>query len=287
MVRIFAAAFFLASIIALSQPASAAETAVHGWTGWYAGLNAGGGWGGDPVNSRASNSQFCAPPACTHAVDFANASILGATGDFPVRPDGFIGGGQFGYNWQIAKRWIAGFETDFQGLAGAGKSSVTSTSFEVSGFAGHSVATDLLASKRIDFLGTVRGRLGYLVEPRLLVFGTGGFAYGHVNSNLVVSQGLVGSGLGNFVPNFGMASSISRMLAGWTLGGGFEWMLPANWSAKVEYLYYDLGTVTASGRLADQIVTPGAPTPYYFINDASSTLRFNGNIVRIGLNYRY
>ena len=276
-----------ASTITITQMASAASPPAHRWTGWYAGLNAGGTWGGDPVSTTASNSQFCPVPVCGHALEFATASIQGATGKVPGSAAGFIGGGQLGYNWQIANRWIAGLETDIQGLAGAGKSHVTSSSFDVSGFAGHSVVTDLSTSKSIDFLGTLRGRLGYLIEPRLLVFGTGGIAFGHAESSLVISQNLTGSGLGALETSFGTTPSVSRMLGGWTLGGGFEWMLAPNWSAKVEYLYYDLGKVTASGQLADRIVAPMPPTTYYFVNDVQSATRFNGSIVHVGLNYHY
>ena len=278
------AAAIVVSTIIFARMASAAPPPVYSWTGWYVGLNAGGTWGSDPVSTTASNSEFCPPGSCGHALAFANASIQGATGEFPGSTDGFIGGGQFGYNWQFANRWLAGFEADFQGLIGADGSSARSSAFAVAGFAGHSVGTDLLVSKSIDFLGTVRGRLGYLVMPRLLVFGTGGFAYGHVKSSLTISQNLIGAGLGSLEASFGMSSNISRMLGGWTIGGGFEWMLAPNWTAKVEYLYYDLGTVTARGQLADRIVSPSPPTTYYFVNDVQSTTRFNGNIVRVGLN---
>ncbi|MCF8477023.1 MAG: outer membrane beta-barrel protein [Pseudolabrys sp.] len=273
------------SAIAFTQVASAAPPQVPGWTGWYAGLNAGGNWGGGSVSASASNSQYCS--ICGHSVEYANASIQGAAGEFPGRTDGFIGGGQFGYNWKIASRWIAGIEADFHGLAGAGTSSATSASFDVAGFAGHSVVTDLLVSKSIDFLGTVRGRLGYLVEQRLLVFGTGGFAYCHVKSSLTISQNLTGSGLGALETNPATASNVSRMQAGWTLSGGFEWLFASNWTAKVEYLYYDLGRVSYGGQIADRIVSPAPPTPYYFVNDVRATTRFNGNIVRAGLNYHF
>jgi outer membrane immunogenic protein len=287
MHRSSVAAIVVASVITFTQTASAAPPPVHSWSGWYIGLNAGSTWGGDPVSTSASNSQHCAPPSCGLALAFANASIEGATGEFSAKA-GFIGGGQFGYNWQLANRWIAGFEADFQGLVtDAGGRASRYSSADVSGFAGHSVGTDLSVTKRIDFLGTVRGRLGYLVEPRLLVFGTGGFAFGHAKSSLSISQNLIGTGLGNLEASFGTTSSVSRMLGGWTLGGGFEWMLAPNWSAKVEYLYYDLGTVTASGQLADRIVSPSPPQTYYFVNDVQSTTRFNGNIVRVGLNHRF
>jgi outer membrane immunogenic protein len=287
MHRLSVAAVVVASIFTFMQTASAAPPPVHGWTGWYIGVNAGGNWGGDPVSTSASNSQYCPPGSCGKALAFANASIDGATGAFPVRTDGLIGGVQFGYNWQLADRWVAGFEADLQGLAGANGSNSRSSSADVSGFAGHSVGTDLLTSKSIDFLGTVRGRLGFLVKPNLLVFGTGGFAYGHVKSSLAISQSLIGTGLGNFEPSFGTASNTSRMQGGWTLGAGFEWMFASNWTAKVEYLHYDLGSVTSYARIGDRIVSPSPPTTYYFVNDVQSTTRFYGDIVRVGLNYRF
>lgn len=260
-------------------PAALADS----WTGWYIGLNAGGVWGGNPVSTGASTNEYC--PTCAHALDFANASIDGATGMFPVRTDGFIGGGQFGYNWQLADRWVAGFEADFQGLAGAGNSGTRSSSADVANFANHSVTTDLSVSKRIDFLATVRGRLGFLVMPNLLVFGTGGFAYGHVNLDTTISQGVVGSGIGSLQTSIGTASNTSRMQGGWTLGGGFEWMFASNWTAKVEYLHYDLGSVTSYGQIVD-IFNGGAVTTL-FVNDVQSTTRFYGDIVRVGLNYRF
>jgi outer membrane immunogenic protein len=143
----------------------------------------------------------------------------------------------------------------------------------------------LSVTKSIDFLGTVRGRLGYLVKPRLLVFGTGGFAFGHVNSSTNISQHLVGP-FGGVQKDFGADYSVSKMLGGWIVGGGFEWMFAPNWTAKIEYLYYDLG-VTSSGQIADPFTIPSPPTTYYFVNDVQTTTRFNGNIVRVGLNYRF
>jgi outer membrane immunogenic protein len=133
----------------------------------------------------------------------------------------------------------------------------------------------------------VRGRLGFLVKPNLLVFGTGGLAYGHVKSSLAISQNLIGSGLGALEASFGTALNTSKLEGGWALGGGFEWMVASNWTAKAEYLYYDLGTVTSNGQIADRIVSPSPPTTYYFVNDVQSTTRFNGNIVRVGLNYHF
>jgi outer membrane immunogenic protein len=287
MHRLSVAAVVVASTITFQMASAASPPRGARWTGWYVGLNAGGAWGDDAVSTTASNSVYCPPGTCGHALDFANASIQGATGTFPLNTDGFIGGGQFGYDWQFADSWIAGFEADFQGLAGADGSNSRSSSADVSGFAGHSVATDLSVTKSIDYLGTVRGRLGYLVMPDVLLFGTGGFAYGHVKSSSAMSQNLVGSGLGGLEPSFGTALDTSRMQGGWTLGGGFEWMFAPNWTAKGEYLYYDLGSVTSTGQIADRITSPNPPTTYYFVNDVRTTTRFNGSIVRAGLNYHF
>jgi outer membrane immunogenic protein len=256
------------------------------WAGWYLGLNAGGLGGDDPVSTSASNSQYCSS-GCNLALAFATASIEGATGAFPLNTDGFIGGGQLGYNWLLANFWVAGFEADVQGLTGDGSSSRSSAADVTFGGSPHGVGTNLSVTKSIDFLGTVRGRLGYQVMPSLLVFGTGGFAYGHVKSSTSISQYLIGTGLGNLEASFGTNSSVSRMRGGWTLGGGLEWMFAPNWSAKGEYLYYDLGSVSSGSQIADRIVSPNPPTTYYFVNDVRSTTRFNGNIVRAGVNYHF
>lgn len=284
MHRLSVAAAIVASTVTFQMASAASPAPVYRWTGWYAGLNAGGIWGGDPVNTSASTSQFC--PGCGHALDFANASIEGATGKFPVSVDAFIGGGQFGYNWLLANGWVAGFEADVQGLAGDGSTSRSSAA-PVPNFADHSVGTELSVKKSIDFLGTVRGRLGYQVMPSLLVFGTGGFGYGHVNSTTTISQYLTGNGLGALQPSLGTNSSVSKMRGGWTLGGGFEWMFAPNWSAKGEYLYYDLGSASYGSQLAEGFGPGGGPAPYYFVNDVRTTTRFNGNIVRAGVNYHY
>ena len=289
MRRLVIAAFVVVSTVASAGIASAepASPQGDGWEGRYAGVTIGVHWGGDQVRTSASNNQFCPPGTCSHASEAAQAAIQGETGEFPVNVEAVIGGGQFGYNWKLSDRWVAGIETDIQGLADWQNASSASTSADVSGFANHSVVTYLTATKRVDFLGTLRGRVGYLVTPRLLVYGTGGFAYGYVHADTSITHHFTGSGLGAIQTEFGSTSSVSRMQGGWTLGGGFEWMLSPSWSAKTEYLYYDLGTASYNGQVADEIVIPSPPLPYYFVNDVNSSTRFNGNIFRIGLNYRF
>jgi len=136
----------------------------------------------------------------------------------------------------------------------------------------------------MDYFGTVRGRLGWLAYPSLLVYGTGGLAYGGVKSSMTANQTNI-----NFSPgiqfNPSASGGISQTRTGWTAGGGFEWMLDPHWSTKVEYLYYDLGNVTYNTLLVDGC--PACGTFPFFTNSVQTTTRFNGNVVRVGLNYQF
>ena len=84
-------------------------------------------------------------------------------------------------------------------------------------------------------------------------------------------------------PGFG-SSSYSDTRVGWTVGGGVEWMFIPNWSAKLEYLYYDLGSATTSGAYVAGANTAGA-LQWAYASTAST--RFNGNVVRAGVNYHF
>jgi outer membrane immunogenic protein len=113
---------------------------------------------------------------------------------------------------------------------------------------------------------------------------TGGLAYGGVNSNTTITEG----GVTGLPPAATVAGSFSGTRVGYAVGGGAEWKLLSNWSAKLEYLYYDLGSVTYSnGTLAYDM----GPTPFPGVGIASiassSSTRFNGQIFRAGLNYKF
>ena len=92
-----------------------------------------------------------------------------------------MGGGQFGYNWQLAPRWVAGFETDIQYSNVKGGVSFASVG-------GGSADFGLTSSHRLQWLGTVRGRLGYLLTGRLLAFATGGLAYGKTKADAAIAN---------------------------------------------------------------------------------------------------
>jgi outer membrane immunogenic protein len=132
----------------------------------------------------------------------------------------------------------------------------------------------------LHFFGTLRGRAGFTPVHNLLIYGTGGFAYGKVNSSASFSdvpRDLLAT------PAFGSASAV---LSGWTAGGGFESMFgfAPNWSLKVEYLYYDLGKL--SYNLNTSTITS---TGFGILGviDSSVTTEFRGSIVHVGLNYKF
>jgi len=152
------------------------------------------------------------------------------------------------------------------------------------------VTTVISSSRTLDWLGTARGRFGYLVTPSLLAYGTGGLAYGHVGASTAITQSNNDAVFFPATPIQTVAATagtFSQMRYGWTVGAGAEWMFMANWSAKIEYFYYDLGSVTfPNGAL---VVSSGGFTAAagpVVIASASST-RFNGNIIRVGLNYKF
>jgi outer membrane immunogenic protein len=177
---------------------------IYNWTGFYVGINGGGGWG---------HSDFSAP--------FTGSSNM----------SGGLVGGTFGYNWQM-NQVVLGLETDIDWSNIRGSSAC--------GF-GFSCET------KNTWLGTFRGRLGYAAD-RFMPYVTGGLAYGGVKTSV--------AGFGD--------SSTSK--AGWALGGGVEFAIAGPWTAKVEYLYVDLGRTSS-----------------VLGSDAS----FRTNIVRAGLNYRF
>lgn len=285
-------ALFISPAMAADMPLKAPPLPpppVYSWTGFYIGLNAGYTWSDANVYTNASNLQFCTGAlVCVNGAATAQASALGATGVFPTNPRGFIGGGQIGYDRQFDS-YVAGIEADLQGIAN-GHSSPGNGVVVPYNFSGaiNNVASFSSVTRGIDDLGTLRGRFGFLVTPGLLVYGTGGLAYGRVSSNTNIAQQYTPVNPFNILPtNFGAAST-SDTRAGWTAGGGLEWILARQWSVKAEYLYYDLGHVTNGGLLVSGFINPAIVTaPTYYVNNFQSTTHFNGDIVRLGLNYKF
>lgn len=284
--RLMAAAL---SIIALTQIASAADipvkapplapTPVFSWTGFYVGANMGGGWASRSVQYTAND------PASFGATCLG---FFGGSGCVPpgsFHDSGVIGGLQAGYNWQFASNLLGGLEAD---LDGAGLSGGPSSSAVVLGGACCNFS-NFRARENIDWFGTVRARLGLLPTNALLVYGTGGFAYGRVHDDVGLdianAPGVPGVVIGGFgfactTPVGCFAGSSSRIATGWTAGGGFEYALSQNVSFKTEYLYVNLGHGAGVNAVAQggSGAVPSSFTVTYG--------RLDFNVVRLGLNWK-
>jgi len=236
------------------------------WTGFYVGGNVGYSWG-SPNSDYAVTDFFETFPLYS----FAHSNALNLTGA--------IGGVQLGYNWQAPSRWVLGIEADWQGSsekAHLGYSDPYSYDLYPAPFAGTGVVSTSYDAK-ILWLGTVRGRIGYAWD-RLLMYATGGLAYGDVKVSGTVND--AGSAIFFDIPGTYSATSpisASKVNVGWTLGGGIEDALSNNWSWKAEYLFVDLGSLNFSGPGP----FPTDPEP------VAVHAKFTDNIVRVGLNRQF
>ena len=191
---------------------------------------------------------------------------------------------------------MLGFETDFQasGARGSKTSTAPILGTDCAGgvpggpctspepLSGVAVTSD---EAKIEWFGTVRGRVGYLFNDGLLLYGTGGLAYGQVNVS-----GNVNVSAASPVPNsFGPTTSAfdhSKTAIGFATGAGLEgrltyWLSP-NWTWKLEYLYVDLGLIDTSTSFS------AASTPIDRLTGSATThTHFTDHIVRVGLNYQF
>jgi outer membrane immunogenic protein len=156
-------------------------------------------------------------------------------------PSGFLGGAQGGYNWQTG-HFVIGGEADISWSRMSGTATVTpiiknnGTPFPGAGF--------LTAHQDTKWFGTIRPRAGIAFD-RVLLYGTGGLAYGRVNYS---ANSDFRPGVPTSILFFQYPASLSKTKTGWTVGGGVEVGINQHWSWKAEYLYYDLGnqSITAN-----------------------------------------
>ncbi len=255
-----------------------APAPIFSWTGFYAGVNVGPVWGDSKIN--VVSTPVSANP--NHGNVLSSAALAGSASGGQTF-GGLVGGGQVGYNYQMGSI-VLGLEADIMGLTGNRTTMFYTAS--VAGGGSPPVNSAFTATSQVDWLGTVRGRLGYTVTPTLLLYATGGLAYGGVNSNFVMMQNHTGTGGGGGGGLISGASygSASDTRVGWTVGGGMEYAFVPNWTLRVEYLYFDLGDGSyAPGNLVG--LRPNG-VPRYTIASSVRTSA-NGNIVRVGLNYKF
>ncbi|WHQ70181.1 outer membrane protein [Methylorubrum extorquens] len=271
-----AAAFVSTAAVAADLPQREqtpvfAQIPAFTWSGFYAGIAAGYAFSGRQT---------------VRTTDFTpiGQAVLAASGFGAVRSEqeGATVAGGFGYNYQFTPGtgFVAGIETDIQytdlDSSRATSASVGGTTFFLSG------------RQSLNFLGTVRGRLGYAFN-RVLVYGTGGFAYGNVNYEINAN---VTSDLGTIPFDAGRFNNVET---GYVYGGGVEYAMPTEsflnfFSAnaviiKAEYLHYDLGSRSVFNSGVGPVFGPGGSLAVGLTS--VSRFRTEGNIVRAGVNYKF
>jgi outer membrane immunogenic protein len=210
---------------------------------------------------------------------------------------GFIGGGQIGYNWQYSPLIVLGLEADFQGALERDHSTLTSN-FTVReeclciaevlpSVSGSSV---LDYQTKIDWFGTVRGRIGYVWgNGEVLSYFTGGLAYGRVSINGTATP--ITNVAGGLPLSLTQAFSASKVNTGWVVGYGTEGVInfwgARNWTWKVESLYMDLGHLDAGAPGASVSTPVGFVTSTMTAGPVTTHSHFTDAILRGGLNYKF
>ncbi len=226
------------------------------WTGFYIGVHIGHG-------SGAADAAFNPLPTATQFVNLAPIIVA-------ADPDGAIGGGQFGYNFQHG-RIVLGGEFDISASGMSGSKHVTPINqnpapqpnpFPGAGF--------LQSNQDIDWIASVRPRIGVTLLPRLLIYATGGLAWGHVSEFATTDFRPVGT---TNYPAF-----VDRVKKGWLGGVGAEFGLTRKWSVRGEFLRHDLGT---DAKTVNAIpVLPPFQVGYRFGTTGADIFDF-------GVNYRF
>lgn len=249
------------AVLVAAGPATAADmqvkapigappiVSIYNWNGFYVGGNAGWGF----AHSDAT-SDVIIPNTGEHGANSGSRTW-----------NGFLGGGQIGYNWMAWRNVVLGIEADlsFANLK--------------DNFSGISVDGISFKTTNIDRFGTLRGRIGYAFD-NWLIYGTGGAAWTH--AYLTNTQGPCGTshpgdtlnctGPGQQVP-LGFMDSNTLNLTGWTVGGGVEVGITPNWTTKLEYLHMDFGSFSFTDPLFNRLTR------------ANLTV----DVVRLGLNYKF
>jgi outer membrane immunogenic protein len=215
------------------------------WTGPYIGAQIGYGWGSGSYNAAGFDP--------VNQISF-NASSGGT-------PSGVAGGAHVGYQYQI-NQWVIGVEGSVDG------SSLSSAAVAVLPAFGGSILT---ADTSLDVAGTIRGKLG-ITWDRVLIYGTGGAAFGGFSTNLTLTSFAAGG-----TPFILAGGNASNNRVGWTAGGGLQYAVTDNWWVFVEYRYTNFGSVSAN-------ILPAALPAGAFVNGSR---QIRENQVQAGFSYRF
>ena len=243
------------------------------WSGPYVGLIAGGAEGRTFATSTVGcpvGGFICDP---THYPQYG--ALIGATASGSKTEVVFTGGGLAGYNWRL-DRFVVGIEADVSSLhlGLTDRGSGASLNLGLVNPGNVPVVFTAGATAEINWLATIRARVGYLVSADLLLYATGGLALTSLSVSNSYTDNWVfnGGGFGN--------SSATSHARGYAVGGGAEWALARSWTLKAEYLRADFGSLTTAGTIIP-LQVPSAKNPF------TSSANLTANLLRAGVNYKF
>jgi outer membrane immunogenic protein len=252
---------FAADLPVKAPPAVAPTPAAHNWTGFYLGGNV--GWARQRVDGTSDFTQ----PFPTTSTPLSESPS----------DDSFIGGLQLGYNWQFAPHWVVGIEGDWQWTDPHYSFCRKTDSFPAGSTCADAPPNNrgiVTVTSSTRWLTTLRGRLGWTWD-RFFIYGTGGGAWGKVDTTLTASCSVGGCGNNG---NVNVTSTdFSNTQGGWVAGAGVEAVVYGNWTAKLEWLHIDLGNVTDAFSTSPSVGSYGVSW--------SRNMQFD--TVRLGVNYKF
>ncbi len=263
------------------------------WTGFYVGVNAGYAKTDFDLSRTYFSNQLFAP----FATQFIDNGLLAT--DLGSNNGTFTGGLGLGYNFQVGSV-ILGIEADVNYLgANASRAFISGPTERVqirpTPNNANTNADDILtfgsaATASVDWLGTLRGRIGYSFD-RVFVYGTGGLAFGNVKVSgvQVVNFDCNRDCGGTLVTDpatatAGWAGSASKTKFGWAAGLGAEFQVSQNWTMKAEWLHYDLGSVSYDNSDVDALAVNFVTLTGFGTRDRVSV---SGDMFRVGVNYKF
>jgi outer membrane immunogenic protein len=214
---LFTAPAFAADLAPAPMEPEAPIVAPFTWSGFYIGI-----WGG----GRTVDTDW----ETTEAYDPDGDPIVFESdpeaSDSSTSLRGAIYGG---FNWQFAPTWVAGIEADV-GFA--------NNDGDIDRIPGLDDTGDSFAETELDWDGSVRARLGFLITPTVMLYGTGGVAFqnGEFNVTCPADTNVCDPAAGT------QSFSNDETLVGWTVGGGIEAALMGNWLVRADYRYSDFGS---------------------------------------------
>jgi outer membrane immunogenic protein len=236
LVFIVTAGHALAADIAVRTPAPVVApiySPIYNWGGIYAGINGGGVFG---------SSSWSDP-----------GNPFGSTGNFNV--NGGLIGGTLGVNYQ-AESWVFGAEGDFDWQSVKGSSS--SSFCTAVGATNKGPSAGLSCTTQSNWLGTIRGRVGYAWN-NVLLYGTAGGAWANMKTTVISGE--------------------TSNAFGWTAGAGVEYAFADFWSVKLEYLFVDFSSISCTSGGCGFNPPGGIP--------ANDSVKFNENVIRVGVNFKF